>query len=165
MLDFSCVWSFSKFVVLPHNQLSLFVRKISFLFSSCIFTLLYSVFKVLLGTLFLRFRSLVGTSGLEPPTSRLSGVRSNHLSYAPIQSVSRLFSFLFSCPVVEMKRIELLTPCVQGRCSPSWATPPLTFLLMFQAFSSFFKGSVFTEPSKLNNNFQLPFSLTDRSYQ
>ena len=27
---------------------------------------------------------LVGTSGLEPPTSRLSGVRSNHLSYAPI---------------------------------------------------------------------------------
>ena len=75
---------FSKFVVLPHNQLSLFVRKISFLFSSCIFTLLYSVFKVLLGTSFLCFRSLVGTSGLEPPTSRLSGVRSNHLSYAPM---------------------------------------------------------------------------------
>ena len=30
--------------------------------------------------------SLVGTSGFEPPTSRLSGVRSNHLSYAPISS-------------------------------------------------------------------------------
>ena len=28
---------------------------------------------------------LVGSSGLEPPTSRLSGVRSNHLSYEPIQ--------------------------------------------------------------------------------
>ena len=28
-------------------------------------------------------KKLVGTSGLEPPTSRLSGVRSNHLSYAP----------------------------------------------------------------------------------
>ena len=26
---------------------------------------------------------LVGSSGLEPPTSRLSGVRSNHLSYEP----------------------------------------------------------------------------------
>ena len=30
------------------------------------------------------FDWLVGTSGLEPPTSRLSGARSNHLSYAPI---------------------------------------------------------------------------------
>ena len=28
---------------------------------------------------------MVGSSGLEPPTSRLSGVRSNHLSYEPIQ--------------------------------------------------------------------------------
>ena len=27
---------------------------------------------------------LVGSSGLEPPTLRLSGVRSNHLSYEPI---------------------------------------------------------------------------------
>ena len=29
-------------------------------------------------------QSLVGSSGLEPPTSRLSGVRSNRLSYEPI---------------------------------------------------------------------------------
>ena len=28
--------------------------------------------------------ALVGSSGLEPPTSRLSGARSNHLSYEPI---------------------------------------------------------------------------------
>ena len=28
-------------------------------------------------------RSMVGLGGLEPPTSRLSGVRSNHLSYRP----------------------------------------------------------------------------------
>ena len=27
---------------------------------------------------------MVGSRGLEPPTSRLSGVRSNHLSYEPI---------------------------------------------------------------------------------
>ena len=32
------------------------------------------------------FSTQVGLSGLEPPTSRLSGVRSNHLSYAPISS-------------------------------------------------------------------------------
>ena len=32
------------------------------------------------------FRVLVGLSGLEPPTSRLSGVRSNRLSYKPNQN-------------------------------------------------------------------------------
>ena len=37
------------------------------------------------------YRRLVGTSGFEPPTSRLSGVRSNHLSYAP------MFLGLFTC--------------------------------------------------------------------
>ena len=31
-----------------------------------------------------RLDCLVGSSGLEPPTSRLSGARSNHLSYEPI---------------------------------------------------------------------------------
>ena len=29
--------------------------------------------------------NLVGLSGLEPPTSPLSGVRSNHLSYKPVE--------------------------------------------------------------------------------
>ena len=110
--------------------------------------------------------ALVGTSGLEPPTSRLSGVRSNHLSYAPIKNCEAIFnggvllrgtsssislretakrpglpalhhycdlsllsllgllrhSYGVRSPnplLVEMRRIELLTPCVQGRCSPS----------------------------------------------
>lgn len=29
------------------------------------------------------YEVMVGRGGLEPPTSRLSGVRSNHLSYRP----------------------------------------------------------------------------------
>ena len=33
---------------------------------------------------------LVGRGGLEPPTSRLSGVRSNQLSYRPLQTSSSL---------------------------------------------------------------------------
>ena len=59
------------------------------------FFLLYSVFNehFLVG-----LADLVGSSGLEPPTSRLSGARSNHLSYEPIKlfDVSRL-SRLFYC--------------------------------------------------------------------
>ena len=57
-----------------------------------LYLLLYSVFKVLskeeFGLTFLMSSLgssfLVGLSGLEPPTSRLSGVRSNRLSYKPI---------------------------------------------------------------------------------
>ena len=82
----------------------------------------------------------MGLSGLEPPTSRLSGVRSNRLSYKPF-SDSQLFRFHLIPTVVEMRRIELLTPCLQGRCSPSWATPPYEI-------DSCFKGIA---PSKLNN--------------
>ena len=102
----------------------------------------------------------VGLSGLEPPTSRLSGVRSNQLSYKPILEYLIPYRFsnavfpepseqvprsresshassytlmsgskLPSIPVfsvrafgkscVEMKRFELSTPCLQGRCSPN----------------------------------------------
>ena len=81
------------------------------------------------------FRCVVGPSGLEPPTSRLSVVRSNQLSYGPLQRVlntllrQRKVLALFLCQpmigaVVEMIGIEPMTPCLQSRCSPSWATPP-----------------------------------------
>ena len=46
-------------------------------------------------------KRMVGRGGLEPPTSRLSGVRSNHLSYRPIP--------MGPPEVVEPRRIELLT--------------------------------------------------------
>ena len=42
---------------------------------------------------------LVGLSGLEPPTSRLSGVRSNRLSYKPIFPASRLSGLLATVAV------------------------------------------------------------------
>ena len=56
--------------------------------------------------------NLVGLSGLEPPTSRLSGVRSNRLSYRPMQGImgslsslrlttlccSHILIFAFQCP-------------------------------------------------------------------
>ena len=110
---------------------------------------------------------LVGPSGLEPPTSCLSGTRSNHLSYEPvfstscseewkvkseelllkfelvqISSFSLLTSFSAWFAVVEMMGFEPMTPCLQGRCSPSWATPP--YFMGLCCFS-------LKDPSKLNN--------------
>ena len=82
---------------------------------------------------------LVGLSGLEPPTSCLSGMRSNHLSYNPLSWVVRPLWSAFA--VVEMMGFEPMTPCLQGRCSPSWATPPY-----FRSFPLSLK-----DPSKLNN--------------
>ena len=65
--------------------------------------------------------ALVGSSGLEPPTSRLSGARSNQLSYEPICMVCSHSSFaaLTVSGLVEMMGFEPMTPCLQGRCSPS----------------------------------------------
>ena len=54
---------------------------------------------------------LVGSNGLGPSTSRLSGVCSNQLSYEPI--------------VVEIKRVELLTSCLQGRRSSQLSYTPI----------------------------------------
>ena len=48
---------------------------------------------------------MVGPSGLEPPTLRLSVARSSQLSYGPV--------------LVEISGIEPLTSCLQGRRSPS----------------------------------------------
>ena len=46
---------------------------------------LHSTLDVLISTHLIPLRhKLVGSSGLEPPTSRLSGARSNQLSYEPI---------------------------------------------------------------------------------
>ena len=119
---------------------------------------------------------LVGPSGLEPPTSCLSGTRSNLLSYEPMWLVWCFHTWVFevflphggddgdsmevcickrssvsqailnrgSHPIipsfcrslmlgekiflmVEMMGFEPMTPCLQGRCSPSWATPPNRF--------------------------------------
>ena len=81
---------------------------------------------------------VVGLDGLEPSTSRLSGARSNHLSYRPFHSRGFVrfhlpffpvtgrrrvpTAILFpraAMPLVEMMGIEPMTPCLQGRCSPS----------------------------------------------
>ena len=95
-------------------------------------------------------KMLVGLNGLEPSTSRLSGVRSNQLSYKPmfdwpeaigylchiavvqVSLLLRLYSVhnVLGVAVVEINGIEPLTSCLQSRRSPSWAKPPNIQLIM-----------------------------------
>ena len=47
---------------------------------------------------------MVGLSGLEPPTSRLSGVRSNQLSYRPIKN--ELYLLYYKSVKVSLRNIQ-----------------------------------------------------------
>ena len=64
--------------------------------------------------------SLMGLSGLEPPTSRLSGVRSNQLSYKPI-----LKSFDFSGD----EEIRTLDPLLARQVLSQLSYTPIKLLL------------------------------------
>ena len=53
-----------------------------------------SLWKLSLLPFFLERKEVVGPSGLEPPTSRLSVVRSSQLSYGPVNRSHPLLSYL-----------------------------------------------------------------------
>ena len=135
---------------------------------------LFLVFKTM------RFCALVGLSGLEPPTSRLSGVRSNRLSYKPIFGLEAVFApctllLANSFALVEMNGIEPMTPCLQSRCSPSWATPPYSIEhraipLLFSSpffFHAFWKSYLFYLLRKKREVefFQLPMCMLCMHYR
>ena len=56
-----------------------------------------------------------------------------------------------SCTLVEMMGIEPMTPCLQGRCSPSWATPPLVRV-------SFLQLSLSVTENWTTSRYPFPFS-------
>ena len=96
------------------------------------FHILYSPNQALLDLLFQPQQNVLASGSLRCWWAQ---VDSNHRPYAyqayalttwamsPYWLDRQLF-VSYPHPLVEMRRIELLTPCVQGRCSPSWATPP-----------------------------------------
>ena len=62
---------------------------------------------------------------------------------------------LISQALVEMNGIEPMTPCLQSRCSPSWATPPYSLSntrLYLAVLAHILLRFLFTGPSKLNND-------------
>ena len=64
-----------------------------------------------------RSGSMVGLSGLEPLTLRLSGVRSNHLSYRP---GSRQAAPIRSIGTTEKRRMAYERVCPATRAPPKW---------------------------------------------
>ena len=75
---------------------------------------------------FCELRSLVGPSGLEPPTSCLSGTRSNLLSYEPMWLVSDLCHLVGGDDGIRSQR-ELRALVAVGSNSPPdcYSLPPL----------------------------------------
>ena len=77
-----------------------------------------------LGSRWSVYRNMVGPNGFEPATSRLSGVRSNQLSYGPLKSAQLLYLkpkhgvkdfFRFIFPIS--------TQNAQGAQGDPWSTP------------------------------------------
>ena len=94
---------------------------------------------------------MVGLSGLEPPTSRLSGARSNLLSYKPISQVC--FASFTLHPILSDVRaggddgIRTHDPLLAGQVLSQLSYTPIGVCMFFV----FQRSEEFDNPSKLNN--------------
>ena len=81
----------------------------------------YSIFKV-------RFAATIPSCDSKNFVLLHHGLRpiKYHLNICSCASTSHIFICYLAWLIatVEMVRFELMTPCLQGRCSPNWATPP-----------------------------------------
>ena len=101
----------------------------------------------------------MGSSGLEPPTSRLSGARSNQLSYEPVDSVhshgSHLLKlcrgvitrFLYRSLPTGDDGIRTHDPLLAGQVLSQLSYTPIGVFVLF--FCN--EHEEFDNPSKLNN--------------
>ena len=69
----------------------------------------------------------------------------------------RVICLVDTVDLVEMMGFEPMTPCLQGRCSPSWATPPYLRVCSFSMINN--NRYVVSDPWKLNNKSSIQASL------
>ena len=74
----------------------------------------------------------MGLSGLEPPTSRLSGVRSNRLSYKPI-----FVSHSFECLTNGDGEIRTLDPLLARQVLSQLSYTPIWLFYQYLIFKTF----------------------------
>ena len=91
-----------------------------------------------------RLRSVMGSSGLEPPTSRLSGARSNRLSYEPF---SIMLSRAFPAGLYGDEQARTVDPLLAKQVLSQLSYTPITLPGAFE----FFYSLVIRVPRKLNN--------------
>ena len=75
-------------------------------------------------------------------------------SYHTIQLFPYLQCFIASKKrsLVEVRRIELLTPCLQSRCSPSWAIPPSFVIFSASVLPHFASCTLCTQRLRSRNS-------------
>ena len=111
--------------------------------------ILYSVFKVQSLQILL---CMVGLSGLEPPTSRLSGECSNRLSYKPILVI---IGSSITFATGGDKRDRTVDPLLAKQVLSQLSYTPILSREHKALFrSSYPPRTLFQGPSKLNNTFQ-----------
>ena len=96
--------------------------------------------------------SVVGSSGLEPPTSRLSGARSNQLSYEPILSFSVFSLELWPFGLGGDEQNRTVDPLLARQVLSQLSyTPKVSSGVSFSASQKI----LFQRPSKLNNTLRM----------
>ena len=64
--------------------------------------------------------------------------------------------------LVEMMGFEPMTPCLQGRCSPSWATPPYCYGILLSPLFKQLISKLFGRPKWTRTTFKTYLSLRSR---
>ena len=108
---------------------------------------------------------VMGLSGLEPPTSRLSGVRSNRLSYKPIESGIHLLSHAVSSIVPSADQVLTVVFGMGTGVSPDRIATRSIELCSVSTVSLFTLNSASLRAT-FNPSYtsRLPYALTEASF-